>query len=58
MSEINEDDREMIEILREEHKDRLSKKYDTDFNILRWIIGYNRDLNKASEALGRHLKVK
>jgi hypothetical protein len=57
MSEINDDDREMIEILRAEHKERLSKKYDTDYNLLRWIIGYNRDLNKASEALGRHLKV-
>ena len=54
---ISDADRALIGQLRDEHRRELTVKYDTDFNLLRWLIGYDRDVQAASKALGRHLKV-
>lgn len=56
---INTEDMEKIQLLRELVKNDLTKYYDTDFNILRWIQG-NRDLplNQVAKKFRAHLKMR
>ncbi|CAJ0577935.1 unnamed protein product, partial [Mesorhabditis spiculigera] len=54
--EMNDEDRECIEFLREHSSDLLSSYYDTDFNLLRWAQGYSHNKDEALEHLRRHLK--
>ena len=56
--EIGASDRALIARLRQEHRAALTAAYDTDFNLLRWLQGYERDVPAASAALGRHLLVR
>jgi hypothetical protein len=57
MAGISVKDRQLISQLRAEHAALLTPTYDTDFNLLRWLIGYDYDYALASANLGRHLKV-
>jgi hypothetical protein len=45
-----------VEDLRAGVKDVLTQFYDTDFNLLRWVIGFGYDLAVAEEKLRKHLE--
>jgi hypothetical protein len=57
MAGISAKDRQLINQLRAEHAAQLTPTYDTDYNLLRWLIGYDYDYKLASANLARHLKV-
>jgi hypothetical protein len=57
MSINHKDHMELIASLRQDHKHHLSPSYDTEYNLLRWLIGYDYDYAQASRQLGRHLQV-
>ncbi|WKX94519.1 hypothetical protein Q1695_011642 [Nippostrongylus brasiliensis] len=53
---MNKEEAQAVEHLRKENRDLLTKKYDTDYNILRWAQGYGFNMQEASAQLRRHLK--
>uniref|UniRef100_A0A1I7ZNI2 CRAL-TRIO domain-containing protein n=1 Tax=Steinernema glaseri TaxID=37863 RepID=A0A1I7ZNI2_9BILA len=53
---FSKEDREAVEFLRKQASHLLSRKYDTDYNLLRWAQGYNHNHEEALEHLVRHLK--
>lgn len=59
MTDITEDDRVLIDELRKSinavDKTLLTPKYDTDYNLLRWLKAYNREIKEVEEKLKRHL---
>ena len=57
MPQISAANCELIAKLRVIHKKELTVAYATDFNLLRWLQASGGDLDAASQALGRHLKV-
>lgn len=56
---INAEDKQKINLLRELVKNDLTKYYDTDFNLLRWIQGHRElPLNQVAKKLRAHLKMR
>jgi hypothetical protein len=58
MSDINEMERKLIDELRSEVRSDISEKYDTDYNLLRWVRGCNFDKALALTKLKTHLKLR
>ncbi|TMS33870.1 hypothetical protein L596_001560 [Steinernema carpocapsae] len=50
------EERDGIDYLRSKASDLLTENYDTDFNLLRWIQGYNNNPEEALDQMIRHLK--
>ena len=55
---LSNDESSAIKELREMVKDDLTPYYDTSFNFLRWIQGYNGNLKEAARKLRIHLKMR
>lgn len=53
---ISKEDKANIEKLREAVKNELTPYYDTDFNLLRWLQGYNNNLDSIIPRLKSHLR--
>lgn len=58
MADINEAERKLINELRSEAKSELTEKYNTDYNLLRWVRGWNYDKTVALTKLKTHLKLR
>lgn len=58
MSLLSEVEKSAIRELRELVKADLTPYYDTDYNILRWIQGYNGNLKEAARKLRIHLRMR
>lgn len=58
MAGITEEQRKFIEEVRAELAPLLTKKYDTNFNILRWGIANDFNKSKTIYKLGKHLKAR
>lgn len=58
-NQINENDLKLVNELRELVKNDLTKYYDTNFNLLRWIQGNrNNSIKEISYKLKAHLKMR
>uniref|UniRef100_A0A0M3IJ30 CRAL-TRIO domain-containing protein n=1 Tax=Ascaris lumbricoides TaxID=6252 RepID=A0A0M3IJ30_ASCLU len=55
-AKISESDKEQIERLRAAVKDEITEYYDTDFNLLRWLIGHNYNFDIIIPKLRNHLR--
>jgi hypothetical protein len=53
---MNASDYEKIVQLRDRLSDQLTTYYDRDFNLLRWLQGYNYDVDVIVPKLRNHLR--
>ncbi|GMT11729.1 hypothetical protein PFISCL1PPCAC_3026, partial [Pristionchus fissidentatus] len=54
-AKLSASDKEKVEELRQLVKEYLTPYYDTDFNLLRWLVGHNYDVELLKPKLINHL---
>lgn len=55
---LSDDDREKVDKLRKLVQYDLTRYYDTDFNLLRWIQGFSENIEETGVKLRAHLKAR
>lgn len=55
---ITPEERELIEEIRTEMGPVLAKFYNTDFNLLRWVRGWNEDLSEIIPRITNHMQMR
>ncbi|GMR51333.1 hypothetical protein PMAYCL1PPCAC_21528 [Pristionchus mayeri] len=54
-AKLSDSDRQKVEQLRAEVKEYLTPYYDTDFNLLRWLVGHDYNMELLKPKLINHL---
>jgi hypothetical protein len=57
ITDIDDTERDQIKLLRETCKADLSKHFDTDYNVRRFLHGGHNDMAASEQLLRRHLLV-